>query len=73
MNGRETLLNTFGVKLETINGKEYAIPYISIKLPNNAGTLPASLEVKFRKYKVCDNEGNIKEAWLLGTEPFNLP
>ena len=72
MNGRIVLFNAFGVKIETFNGKEYPIPYISAKLPNNDGNLPADLDIKFRKYKVCDDEGNVKEAWLLGTEPFNI-
>jgi hypothetical protein len=71
MNGRIVLFSAFGLKIEIFNGKEYPIPYLSYQLPKNDGLKP-ELDIKFRKYKVCDDQGNVKEAWLLGTEPFDV-
>lgn len=75
MNGRYTIAKEFGIKLEEINGIPVGVPYISFTLPNNDEDPETRqlLELKFRKWKVCDENGNIKEAWFLSSEAFDLP
>jgi hypothetical protein len=72
MNGRFTSSQEFGTKLEVIGTGNYPIPYLTFKLPTNSGEFPPSLDIKFRKYKICDTNGNIREAWFLSTDTFPI-